>query len=84
MSETHNQLVGSINQKRNEEHEAAVRRLENIKKKMKHVRLRYVLQLGHTEICTNSPAQWIKQGAVIVREILPTGEDKPRRGRPRK
>lgn len=84
MSETHNQLVGSINQKRNEEHEAAVRRLADIKRRSKNKHLRYVMMFDRAEIHTNHPERWLEMGAKIVRELQPTGEDKPLRGRPRK
>ena len=84
MNEIHNSIVGTLLQQRKEEHESAVRRLADIKRRSKDKHLRYVMMMDRAEIHTNSPERWLAIGAVIVRELTPTGEEKPRRGRPRK
>lgn len=84
MNEDYNALVGINLAKKREEHEEALKKLASIKSRERKTYLRYVMKLDSAEIHTNNPDPWLEQGAVIVREVTPTGDDKRRRGRPRK
>lgn len=84
MSENHNNMTGAYYEKQVKERKDAQRRLQDMKKRERQTYLRYVLMFDTAEIHTNNPEMWLEQGARIIREVHPNGDEKRRRGRPRK